>query len=174
MAKKLIIVCGFSFAGKSTLADAICSKLKYVQVDVDVTKVELFGPSIGDEDISGEEWNRIYRETDLKIEECLKNSVGVIDASRNFRKQERDNARHIAQQLGAGMIVVHVDTPESVVRQRWEENRITRTRRVISDKEFQDTISAMEPPMDEENPIVFHHDEDSKQWIAQLAEYLCR
>ncbi len=53
----LIIVCGLSFAGKSTLANAICAKLGHSQVDVDETKDALFGPGIADEDLKNDEWS---------------------------------------------------------------------------------------------------------------------
>ena len=47
---KLIIVCGLSFAGKSTLANAISAAFGYLQVDVDETKDELFGPGVDEID----------------------------------------------------------------------------------------------------------------------------
>jgi len=53
---RLIIVCGLSFAGKSTLGSAICAEFGYPQVDVDQTKADLYGPGIDDEDLDPEQW----------------------------------------------------------------------------------------------------------------------
>ena len=40
---KLIIVCGLSFAGKSTFAHALARQLGYQEVDIDHIKVALHG-----------------------------------------------------------------------------------------------------------------------------------
>ena len=83
---RLIVICGLSFAGKSTLGAAICSEFGHAQVDVDETKDEIFGPGVNDdEDLSPKEWTRIYTATDDKIVSLLRNGHSVVDASRNFR-----------------------------------------------------------------------------------------
>jgi len=46
---KLLIICGLSFAGKSTLAKTLTAKFDYEEVDVNVTKIKLFGQGIQDE-----------------------------------------------------------------------------------------------------------------------------
>jgi len=38
---KLVIICGISFAGKSTLGEAIAKRFDYAQVDVDDMKFHL-------------------------------------------------------------------------------------------------------------------------------------
>ena len=168
----LIIVCGLSFAGKSTLADAICAEFGYVQVDVDQTKLELHGPGIDDEDLSPDEWRRIYTETDNKIAIHLRNGDSVVDGSRNFRQQERKHARAIADRAGAATVLVFVDAPEALVRQRWLRNRDKRTRRDISDTGFERIISAMEPPTADETPLVFRHDDSIGSWLAEQTRHL--
>ncbi len=69
---KLVLICGLSFAGKTTLGDAICAALGYVQVDVDAVKADLYGPDEADADLSPGEWSRIYGETDRRIESYLR------------------------------------------------------------------------------------------------------
>jgi shikimate kinase len=61
----LVVVCGLSFAGKTTLGTALARVCNYKEVDVDLTKVYL-------------------------------RSGTSVDASRNFRKEERSHARHVA------------------------------------------------------------------------------
>jgi len=164
---KLIVVCGLSFAGKTTLGDAICAEFGYPQVDVDETKVDLYGPEIVDEDLDGEQWTEMYRQTDNRIAGYLRDGSSVADASRNFRKEERDGARVLAKGAGADVVVVYVNAPEWLVRQRWAENRANQTRRDVSDKDFEEIIAVMEPPADDETPLVFRHDEDIKTWLAE-------
>ena len=43
---KILIVCGLSFAGKSTLGKAIADRLRYAMVDVDETKQRPYGADI--------------------------------------------------------------------------------------------------------------------------------
>ena len=169
---KLIVVCGLSFAGKSTLADAICAAFEYPQVDVDETRTDLYGSDIHDEDLEPEEWTRIYTETDNRILTHLRNGESVVDASRNFRQAERKHARTLADRMKVEVLIVYVDTPEAIVRQRWAENRIKKTRRDVSDKGFEEIIAATEPPIAPEKAIVFKHDESIERWLQKHANDL--
>src|SRR6266702_2808485 len=134
---KLLIICGISFAGKSTLAEAIAHRFDYAQVDVDDMKVHLYGPESKDEDLSHVDWVRIYHETDKLIESYLQSGKTVIDASRNFRKDERQLAKSIVTQLRAEAVTIFVDTPEGIARKRLLENRKKQARRDVTDQDFE-------------------------------------
>ena len=172
--RRLIIVCGLSFAGKTTLGNAICAQFEHPQVDVDETKVDLYGPGIADRDLSAEQWTEIYQQTDARIVNHLRNGETVVDASRNFRRDERDAARDIADSVGAEVVVAYVNTPESVVRRRWIENRANQARRDVSDEGFEEIIAVMQPPSADEKALVFHHDDDIRSWLAEHAQWLGR
>src|SRR5713101_1087429 len=101
---KLVIICGISFAGKSTLGEAIAQRFGYAQVDVDDMKFQLYGPDSKDEDLSHADWVKIYDETDKLIERYLQSGKTVVDASRNFRKRERQKIRQIATKLKAEVV----------------------------------------------------------------------
>ena len=90
---QLIIVCGLSFSGKSTLGKAIADRFGCVEVDVDETKFSLYGQNTRDEDLKREDWVRIYAETDRLIENLLDSCKTVVDASRNFSKSERGSSQ---------------------------------------------------------------------------------
>lgn len=169
---KLIIVFGLSFAGKSTLANAICATFGYPQVDVDETKDALFGPDVNDDDLSGEKWNRIYAETDDRITAHLRSGESVVDASRNFLLAERDHARILSRRMMAEVVLVYVDAPETLVRERWAKNRDKKTRRDVSDRGFEEIISFMEPPTAGEKSLVFHHDESIHRWLDRHSDDL--
>ena len=169
---RLIVICGPSFAGKSTLGDAICAEFRFMQVDVDRTKVQLFGESVDFEELTREEWNEIYRETDDKIVNLLRSGTSVVDASRNFRKAERDGARSIAEKVNAETVLIYVDTPEWLARQRRSENRDKQIRTDISDEEFEEIISVIEPPTADETPLIFRCDDDIHDWLERYGGYL--
>lgn len=163
----LFIICGLSFAGKSTLGRAIAARFGYVEIDVDDTKVSLFGPDVKDEDLTQPDWARIYAETDSLIESSLQSGKTVIDASRNFRKSERQGARQIATKQRAEVVTIFVDTPEEIARQRLLENRAKQSRRDVSDKDFEDILQVMEPPTADENPLIFRYGDQLDNWISE-------
>jgi predicted kinase len=163
---KLIIICGISFAGKSTLGDALAKRFSYAQVDVDDTKFDLYGHDIQDDQLSHTDWVRIYDETDKRIAGYLTAGKTVIDASRNFRLEERLHARRIAQKLGVGVITIFVDTPEAVARQRLLANRKAGSRRDVTDKDFDEILRVWEPPGPDENPLIYHYGYDIDSWIS--------
>lgn len=164
---KLIIICGISFAGKSTLGEAIAQRFGYAQVDVDDTKVQLYGLDCKDEDLRPADWVRIYQKTDKHMESYLKSGKSVIDAARNFRKQERQLVSNLALQAKAEIVTIFVDTPEMIARQRLLANRAKSSRRDVTDKDFQEILHVWEPPTADENPLVFHYGDQIDTWMAQ-------
>lgn len=161
----LYIISGLSFVGKTYLCNILVKKFGYETVDVDVTKKNIYGKGLRDDDLTHEQWVKIYDATDKQIEKSLKDGKNVLDASRNFRKSERINAKNIAEKSGARFIVIYVKTPEEVVRQRWVENRRKQTRHDIEDKNFEEIINFFEPPSSDENPIILTYGDDLEQWI---------
>ena len=161
----LILVCGTSFAGKTTLARHIAARFGHAEVDVDITKAELFGPDVVDDTLERVDWDRMYSDTDRRIAAHLDEGRTVIDASRNFSRAERDHAREICRAHGAELVTVFVDTPEEVTRHRLLANRQSHERRDVTDEDFADVLAAWEPPAEDEHPIVFHSGDDVRSWL---------
>lgn len=161
-----MIICGISFAGKSTLGEAIAQQFGYAQVDVDDTKVHLYGLERKDEELSHADWVRIYQETDQRIASYLKSGKTVIDASRHFRKQERQLARHLALQAKAEIVTIFVDTPEVIARKRLLANREKPSRRNVTDTDFEEILHVWEPPTVDETPLIFCYGDHLDTWIA--------
>lgn len=168
----LILICGTSFAGKSTLARHIAARFGYPEVDVDETKFELFGPTVADDALKRADWDRIYGDTDRRIADHLGAGRSVIDASRNFSRAERDSARAICRAHGATLVTVFVDTPVHVTRERLLVNRRSEERRDVTDADFADIIAAWEPPAEDEHPIVFRYGDDVPMWLEANTDVL--
>lgn len=154
------------------MGNAIAARLGYEQVDVDRTKEMLYGRDVNDEHITREQWNTIYVDTDALIVDSLDSGKNVVDASRNFTRAERDHIRGIVTNRGHRSITVHVNTPESIVRQRWKANREHPQRRDVTDKDFEEIVSVWEPPLDDEQPVVFGFGETIETWIAEHVDIL--
>ena len=170
---RLFLICGHSFAGKTTLGRALSERFGVAEVDVDATKAEMFGPEVSDDLLMPEVWDRVYAETDARIARLLRAGHPVVDASRNFQKAERRRAREVASGAGGEVVTIFVDTPEAVVRRRLLENRRTRERVDWSDAHFDGLIQAMEPPGADETPLIFHYRDDIGDWLtAHIAPLL--
>jgi predicted kinase len=99
----------------------------------------------------------------------LRNGASVVDASRNFRRRERTHARSLAERMSATVVVIYIDAPQSLVRQRWAQNRHRQTRRDVSAEAFEEIIAAMEPPSADEKAVVFRPDDNIATWLAEHA-----
>jgi predicted kinase len=145
---------------------ALAHRFGFAHVDVDDTKQELFGSSVIDANLSHSDWNRVYSATDKLIESHLRDGKSVVDASRNFKKHERKAARRTAESLGAEMVTILVDTAEAIARRRLLENRQTKLRRDVSDQDFEQILTGIERPSNDEFPLVFREDDRIDSWIA--------
>jgi predicted kinase len=145
----------------------MAQRFGFAELDVDVTKRDLYGSEVQDEQLSPSDWNRIYEETDTRIRCLLQAGKTVVDASRNFSKAERQHIRKIVANLNVEMVTIYVDTPEMVARQRLLENRRTQTRVDWSDAQYDELVKAMQPPGSEEAPFVFHAEDDMQAWMTE-------
>lgn len=164
---RLFLICGHSFAGKTTLAEHITARFGYPQIDVDVTKCELYGADIQDEQLTQRDWDRIYAESDAHMLAQLQAGHWLIDASRHFQRHERDHTRQLLQSIRAELVLIYLDTPESVVRQRWQHNALQPTRRHPSPSDFASVIAAMQVPDPNEQALLMHYREDIDDWIER-------
>lgn len=169
---KLIILTGLSFAGKTTLGKEIIKKFDFESVDVDITKEQLFDKGLRDDNLTHEQWVKIYDETDRQIEKYLKEGKSVVDDSRNFRKFERTHAKEIADKCGSGFITIYVNTPKEVVKQRLHINRANQMRHDVEDKDFEEILSIFEPPTEDENALTLKHGEDINDWLEKHSSQL--
>jgi predicted kinase len=163
---KLLLICGIPFAGKTTLAKAIRERIDCIQVDVDEVKANLYGASTPDDALSHDDWVRVYEETDQLTERLLRSGQTVLDASRHFRKAERDSARQLASRVGATLVTIFVDTPVAVSRQRLLSNRVTQSRHDVNDANFEEILQGWDPPTADEAPLILRHGQDLQEWIS--------
>lgn len=164
---KLYILCGIPFSGKTYLAERICREKGFVRVDLDEIKFELYGREVKDGDLKQENWDTVYKLMYKRIEEFLKTGKGVVHDTGNFTKYERDLVRMIANKLGLNTTVIYVDTPRQIAFERLVENRKTKGRFDVADKDFESAVEEMEPPTASENIKIFHYNDNIKKWIEK-------
>lgn len=165
---KLIILCGIPFSGKTTLSNELVKRLGVIRIDLDEVKFDLFGKEVKDSEIDQNGWDKIYQEMYKKIEETLKGGGTVLQDTGNFTKYERGLVSEIAKNLDIEIKTIFVDTPVEVARERLLKNRQTKKRFDVSDEDFESTIAEMEPPTEDENPILFKTNSSAEELISNL------
>lgn len=111
---RLVIVCGFPGVGKTTVAETIAGRVDAKLLRTDVIRKELLSdPQYTDE------------ETEMVYDEMLDRSRRTIEGGRNvvcdgtfFKREFRQRAREMADEIGAEIDVVRVRCDEEVVRER--------------------------------------------------------
>lgn len=167
---KLYIFCGIPFSGKSFITKKIAQQFNYHIVDLDEIKFEFLGKGVKDENIDQSGWDKVYQEMYKRIDNLLKNGKTVIQDTGNFTKYERGLVKKIADNLNLNTLIVYIDTPYEIAKQRLLENRSKKTRFDISDENFENTVKEMEPPDKAENHLIFKHGTDLDLWIKDNFE----
>lgn len=113
------VVSGLPGAGKSYFCGKLAERLPFVVLESDALRKVLFS-SPG---YSAEESQRLFRAVHLLIERLLKKGVSLILDATNLSERNREYLYNIADRLGVKLILVRVEAPPQVVRQRLE-NRL--------------------------------------------------
>jgi len=162
----LYIMCGFPFAGKSTLSKRIAEVKGFTRIDLDEVKVELVG-NAKEEDITQTQWDEVYKNMYAQIESTLKEGKTVIQDAGNFTRYERGLVKAIADKLNLESTTIFVDTPLEVARSRWMGNKASKERFDINVTSFEGAVAEMEIPDEHEHHLVYHEGELIDTWISE-------
>jgi len=109
-----IVVSGLPGTGKSYFCRKLAERLPFVVLESDVLRKILFSqPSY-----SLLESARLFRAINLLIEKLLKKGISLILDATNLSERYREQLHNIADRLDAKLILVRVEAPPEVVRQR--------------------------------------------------------
>jgi hypothetical protein len=73
---------------------------------------------------------------------------------------------------GVDFLLIYIDTPEHVARERLLANRQRPERVDWGDISLDKIVKAMEPPGNDEKPLVYHYEDDLDGWITKHAPLL--
>lgn len=110
----LVIVSGLPGTGKSYFSRKLSERLPSVIIESDALRKQLF-PS---PTYSAEESHRLFAACHRLIEDYLSNGISVILDATNLVERHREPLYRIAQRLQAKLILVQVEAPREVVRER--------------------------------------------------------
>jgi predicted kinase len=111
-----VAVIGLPGAGKSYFCSKLAERLPFVVLESDALRKVLFSPP----SYSAEESQRLFRAVHLLIERLLKKGVSLILDATNLSERNREYLYNIADRLDVKLILVRVEAPPQVVRQRLE------------------------------------------------------
>ncbi len=112
-----IMVCGLPGSGKSYFCRKLAEQLSFPIIESDALRRVLF-PS---PDYTPEESDRLFQACHLLIEELLKRGIPIILDATNLVERHREHLYHIADRVGAKLIIVRVEAPPELACQRLQD-----------------------------------------------------
>lgn len=109
-----IAVSGLPGTGKSYFCSKLAERLSFVILESDVLRKALF-PS---PNYSQQESSRLFRACHLIIERLLRKGISLILDATNLSERYRERLYSIADRLNVRLILVCVEAPPQVVRER--------------------------------------------------------
>lgn len=149
MSGRLILMCGRSFSGKSTVARAIATALRGMLVSLDEINAER-GLN-GGQGIPVSAWARTNDIAHERVARALRAGDTVIVDDTNSPRFLRDRWRA----LGAPVVLVFIDAAIETILWRQAANRSDNRRDDVTDAVMAAHLQSFEPPGDDENALRF-------------------
>jgi predicted kinase len=111
-----IVVSGLPGTGKSYFCGKLAERLPLAVLESDALRKVLFSPP----SYSSQENSRLFSAVHRLIERLLKRGVPLVLDATNLSEQHREYLYNIADQLGAQLVLVRVEAPPQLVRERLE------------------------------------------------------
>ncbi len=161
---RLVLMCGLSFSGKSSIARDLSARLnaQFVSLD-DINEARGLHGGMG---IPLQEWIETHRIASERVRESLSRGLSVIVDDTSSPRFLRDVWRAQAAETGASFVLLFVEADRDVILQRQRANRSTGQRHDVADDVMRDHLDAFEPPEADEPAIRVLSEVDSPDQIA--------
>ena len=147
----LVVLCGVSFAGKSTAAGVVARLAGARVVSLDEVNAER-GLRSGD-GVPAQEWQRTHEIAAERVRAALADGrTTVVDDTSSLRFL-RENWRRLAEGAGARFTLVWVRVDDDAMVARLAANRVAPTRDDVTDEVLAGLLAAFEPPAAEEDAV---------------------
>ncbi len=114
-----IVVSGLPGTGKSYFCRQLAERMPLAILESDSLRKLLF-PS---PHYTRQENSRLFQACHQLIEELLKEGMPLVFDATNLEEHHRERLYHIADQVGAKLIIVRIEAPPEIVYQRLEQRR---------------------------------------------------
>lgn len=160
-------MCGVAFSGKSTLAKKIAEDKKAALVSQDniwFAKREELNLDLDSDD----DWERIQQLSREKIKELLIGGSSIVYDDISLKYANRELLRTLAKESAAEAILVYLDTPRDIQRERQAKNLQAGDRHDVPDHLIEWGLAELEIPQENENPFIFTPDTNTAEWLKLL------
>lgn len=164
---RLVVLCGRSFSGKSTVAAWLREGLDGEVVGFDAINAER-GLS-GGQGVPVAEWARTGELASRRVRAALQHGRTVVVDDTSSPRFLRDGWRPLAVELDVPLVLVFLDTAVAAVRQRQLANRDSRTRPDVTDAVMDEHLAGFEPPGPDEPAVVVSESSTQEQVVAEVA-----
>src|SRR3990167_1792618 len=162
----LYIMCGLAFSGKSTIARIIAERTGSRIIAFDKLWVEKEKEQPITKGDKG--WRFIRKVAQDEIANTLREGQSVVYDDNNVRFEHREQVREIARNLGANPIVIYLNTPMELIRERELANKTTGERHEVEPENFQKVVEQLEVPTANEDALEFTPDTDIEKFLSEL------
>lgn len=161
----LVLLCGTSFSGKTTVARAVGEQLRACVISLD--EINLRRGLHSGQGVAVIEWQRthdIAREEARAVVEA--GGLAVIDDTSSPRFL-RDGWRKLASELCCVLQLVYVKADRDTVLRRRAANDADPARAAVRDEILSDHLDRFEPPEADEHALVIRPGDEIRSWIGR-------
>jgi predicted kinase len=162
---KLYLLCGLSFAGKSTLARRLAAPLNAVIVEADDYIAVVRPNTLSKLD----EWRAIQKLARGKAQELLEAGMNVIFDDLMVDPRDRVEMEQLAQQCGAKFCTIFLNTSPELVRWRQQQQSPTPEQQAIYDQHTELLLSQLIPPP-REQAVYVQPDDDFNAVLEKIRQ----
>lgn len=166
----LVLLCGRTFSGKSTVAGQLADGLPGMIISLDGINAErgLWG---GD-GVPVEEWAHTMDLAHDRVSEAVRQGATVIIDDTSSPAFLRDSWRERAAALAVPLVLVYVHVDEATLRERLHRNRSAPQRGDISDEVLAEHLASFEPPTAAEAALIVNETTDSAVLVDAVRDAL--
>jgi predicted kinase len=153
MGGRVVLLCGRSFSGKSTVGRGLGAALGGTVVSLDAINQER--GLDGGQGIPIAEWARTNEIARERVAAELSEGRTVIIDDTSSPRFLRDGWRRLSACLGAALVLVFIDASLDTIAQRLAANRFSTERGDVIDSVMTEHLNAFEPPAGDESALRF-------------------
>ena len=161
----LYILCGLLFSGKTTLGKKIAD-IKNAQMIAFDRIWAKEKPRLAPDIDEVEEWRAVLKVAHARLRETLEANKSVVYDDVNQTRDQREVLRQIAKDVDASFVIVYLNTPLNIIRDREAQNRLSKERHQVASVNFDKAVKYWEKPITEENVVEFKPEMDVDDWLT--------